>query len=47
MSNYNEIITILNDFFNEHIDRLIGDLTLNEIIELVDDLDNIISNKRK
>jgi len=42
MSNYEEIIKILKNFFDHNMDKNIGDLTLGEIVKLADELDNEI-----
>jgi hypothetical protein len=41
MSNYTEIVEVLKKFFDNNIDKLIGELTLNEVSQLADDLDSI------
>ena len=38
MSNYNEIVEVLKKFFDNNIDKLIGELTLNEISQLADEI---------
>lgn len=45
-SNYNGIRDILEDFFNDNIDKQIGELTLNDIIRLADIIDNRINIKK-
>jgi hypothetical protein len=39
---YDEISTILRNFFLNNIDRRIGDLSLNEVSQLADELDTMI-----
>lgn len=39
---YEEISTILRNFFLNNIDRRIGDLSLNEVSQLADELDTML-----
>lgn len=39
---YNEISAILRNFFLDNIDRKIGDLSLNDVSNLADELDTML-----
>ena len=47
MSYYFEIMKALSKFCNDNIDKLIGNLTLNEVSQLADEIDNEIRQKIK
>ena len=47
MSNYKEIVRVLQEFFENNIDKIIGELTLNDISQLADDLDDIDFQKQR